>query len=216
MSHFFWLLATCFQEGAFLSAEQLRLWCFPRTHGQEDGAGDAVRLVSPDVLLPPPWPLMPPLCHVPAIVAVRPTCQAKLGDVLAAGLLSCKQMLARACSAYAHSWLWRESLLHGEPAVGCGVPGLCSSREEREGGSSPRAVILCYQTAAAHSAPSPGQIAKAFRRSNQIIRQASFRYIFTDNPKDIEEKKKSMFFQYKMHCKTLSLLGSFVIPSYFF
>lgn len=57
MSHFSWLLATGFQERVFLSAEQFSLWCSPRTHGQKDGAGDAVRLVSPDLPLPPPMPI---------------------------------------------------------------------------------------------------------------------------------------------------------------
>lgn len=117
MSHFSWQLATCFQERVFLSAEQPSLRCSPRTHGQEDGAGDAVRLVS--LICHLSCPLVPPLCHVPTTVAGRMSFQAKHIHVLAAGLLSCKQMLARACSA------------HGEPAVGCGAQGLCSS-ERRE------------------------------------------------------------------------------------
>lgn len=128
MSHFSWQLATCFQERVFLSAEQLSLRCSPRTHGQEDGAGDAVRLVS--LICHLSCPLVPPLCQVPTTVAARMSFQAKHIHVLAAGLLSCKQMLARACSAHAHSWLWRACCMESQP-WGAGLKGSALQRGER-------------------------------------------------------------------------------------
>lgn len=169
MSHFSWLLATCFQERVFLSAEQLSLWCSPRTHGQDDGAGAAVRLVSPHLPLPPPRAIsatpVPHTCHSGSeddIPGKTGRCAGIWFVVLQAdvgkGLLCIRPQLAV------------ESLLHGEPAVRCGA--LLFQREE--GRRSPRAVILGYQTAAAQSLPSPEQTAKAFRKSNQIIRQSSF------------------------------------------
>lgn len=51
MSHFTWILATRSEEKGFLSAEQFSPWCLSRTRGQEDGVGDAVILISPNLPL---------------------------------------------------------------------------------------------------------------------------------------------------------------------
>ena len=51
VSHFTWILATRSQEKGFLSAEQFSPWCSSRTRGQEDGVGNAVTLISPNLPL---------------------------------------------------------------------------------------------------------------------------------------------------------------------
>lgn len=61
-----------------------------------------------------------------------------------------------------------------------------------------------------------GKLSKLSESLIKLSDNPPFDTFFTDNPKDIEEMKKSMDFRYKKHCKTLSLLGSFVIPSIIF
>lgn len=113
MSHFSWLLATCFTERVFLSAEQLSPWCSPRTHGQDDGAGAAVKLVSPRAIRATTVPRARRSGSKDDFPGKTGRCVGSWFIVLQAdvgkGLLCiCPQLAV-------------ESLLHGELAMGCGA-----------------------------------------------------------------------------------------------
>lgn len=141
MSHFFWLPATCFQESVSKCCRAQPMVFTQDTWAGRWGWGCTQTCEPRSAIVTPPRSLMPPLCHTSAIVAARLTCQAKLGHVLAAGFLSCKQMLARACCAMPTAWpqLAVESLLHGEPVWGVGLKG--SALPERRGKGNPEGCV---------------------------------------------------------------------------
>lgn len=114
MSHLFWLLAICFQERAFLSAAELRLWCSPGHRGRRMGLGMQSDVGAPMCHRHPHthWcPPVPRACHT----AARGTCQAELG--MCWQLVHCP---ARRC--------WQGPALR-VPTAGCAERACCVERQ---------------------------------------------------------------------------------------